>query len=271
MHNASAPTTDERFQKVDNYRSEDGLAVRQGLYAYKTPDYDLPGVVTSNITGRPKRVLDVGCGNGRYTGRLREAFPDAEVIGVDLASGILETVPEPTVVADVAELPFEDSSADVVLAMHMLYHVPDIPAALEELRRVLAPGGVLFVSTLASDDKQEYHPIWCEAGKTALGTEVRQALSVVVERFSLETAQSMLAERFASVVLHDLPGVIELPEPGPLVAAFRSEADFTALAPEDFERLMEAIERQLEDHFAKHDLLRITSHSGILECRDAKR
>jgi SAM-dependent methyltransferase len=266
----SGPTTDERFQKVDNYRSGDGLAVRQGLYDYKTPDYDLPGVVIANIAGQPGRVLDVGCGNGRYTARLREAFPGAEVIGVDLAPGILETVPDPTVVADVADLPFADGSADVVLAMHMLYHVPDIPAALDELERVLAPGGVLFVSTLAADDKREYAPIWREAARTALGTEVRKALSVVIDRFSLERAETMLSERFGSVVLHDLPGVITVPEPGPLMAAFRSERDFTALASADFDRLMGAIERRLEEHFAAHDMLRITSHSGILECRDAK-
>jgi SAM-dependent methyltransferase len=263
-------TTDERFQKVDNYRSEDGLAVRQGLYAYKTPDHDLPGVVVARLSGEPKRILDVGCGNGRYTTRLREAFPGAEVIGVDLASGILETVPEPTVVADVADLPFEDGSADVVLAMHMLYHVPDIPAALDELRRVLAPGGVLFVSTLASDDKHEYEPLWRDAAKAVLGTDLRLARSVIVDRFSLEIAESLVSERFGSVELHDLPGVIELPEPGPLMAAFRSEEDFFALSPEDFGRLMDEIERRLEAHFAGGEVLRITSHSGILECRDAK-
>ncbi|GAA2146170.1 class I SAM-dependent methyltransferase [Glycomyces algeriensis] len=264
-------TTDERFQKVDNYRSEDGLAVRQGLYAYKTPDYDLPGVVVSRVSGEPGRVLDVGCGNGRYTARLREAFPGAEVIGVDLASGILETVPEPTVVADVAELPFADGSADVVLAMHMLYHVPDIAAALDELQRVLAPGGTLFVSTLASDDKLEYEPLWREAAKAVLGTDLRLARSVLVDRFSLEIAQAMVSERFASVVLHDLPGVIELPEPGPLMAAFRSEEDFFALSSGEFGRLMEEIERRLEAYFAGGEVLRITSHAGILECREVKR
>ena len=50
--------------------------------------------------------------------------------------------------------------------------------------------------------------------------------------------------------------MIELPEPGPLMAAFRSEVDFTALSPDDFGRVMGAIERQLEEHFTKHDLLR---------------
>ncbi|MBO3732190.1 class I SAM-dependent methyltransferase [Glycomyces niveus] len=263
-------TTDERFQKVDNYRSEDGLAARQGLYQYKTPDYDLPGVVVSRVGQQPGRVLDVGCGNGRYTGRLRESFPGAEVIGVDLAEGILAAVPEPTVVADVAELPFEDGSAEVVLAMHMLYHVPDIPAALDELQRVLAPDGVLFVSTLAADDKQEYVPIWQDAAREVLGGEVRMALTSLLERFSLETAESMLAERFETVALHDLPGVIEVPEPGPLMAAFRSEEDFIGLPPGDFERLMGAIEQRLEAHFADHEVLRVTSRSGILECRGAK-
>lgn len=270
MQHASGQTTDERFQKVENYRNEDGLAVRQGLYDYKTPEYDLPGIVIAHLTGSPQRVLDIGCGNGRYTRRLREAFPGAEVIGVDLAEGILATVPEPTVAADIIDLPFADGSADVVLAMHMLYHVPDIPAALDELQRVLAPGGVLFVSTIASDDKHEYEPIWQAAAEAALGTEVRLARSVLIDRFSLETAEAMMAERFASVVLHDLPGVIELPEPGPLMAAFRSEEDFFALSPGDFGRLMDAIERRLDDHFAAHDLLRITSHGGILECRDPK-
>ncbi|MEU5153580.1 class I SAM-dependent methyltransferase [Glycomyces sp. NPDC021274] len=271
MQHASGQTTDERFQKVDNYRDEAGLAVRQGLYAYKTPDYDLPGVVISRLAGRPKRVLDVGCGNGRYTTRLRESFPGAEVIGVDLAPGILESVPEPTVAADVADLPFEDGSADVVLAMHMLYHVPDIAAALDELQRVLAPGGVLFISTLASDDKVEYEPLWQEAARAVLGTELRLPRSVLIERFSLEIAESMVTERFGSVELHDLPGVIELPEPGPLMAAFRSEEDFFALSPGDFGRLMDEIERRLEARFAGGGVLRITSRSGILECRDAKR
>jgi hypothetical protein len=94
---------------------------------------------------------------------------------------------------------------------------------------------------------------------------------VLVDRFSLEIAESMMSERFASVALHDLPGVIELPEPGPLMAAFRSEEDFFALSSEEFGRLMDEIERRLEAYFAGGEVLRISSHGGILECRELKR
>jgi ubiquinone/menaquinone biosynthesis C-methylase UbiE len=49
--------------------------------------------------------------------------------------------------ADVAVLPVRDGVFDVVLAVHMLYHVPDRKAAVRELRRVLAPGGVCIAVT----------------------------------------------------------------------------------------------------------------------------
>src|SRR5690606_28769951 len=118
-----------------------------------------------------------------------------------------------TVAADVCELPFETGSADAVLAMHMLYHVPELETALDELERVLAPDGTLFVSTLASDDRPESTALWREAARAVLGTDVRDGMHVVQGHFPLEQAETMLSGRFASVRLHDFPGVIDLPEP----------------------------------------------------------
>jgi len=46
---------------------------------------------------------------------------------------------------DVQAIPYNDASFDVVIANHMLYHVPDLPKALAEIRRVLRPGGLLHV------------------------------------------------------------------------------------------------------------------------------
>ena len=53
-------------------------------------------------------------------------------------------------VADAMDLPFEDASFDAVVAMWMLYHVPDLDVALAEVRRVLRPGG-LFVAVTNGD------------------------------------------------------------------------------------------------------------------------
>ena len=77
--------------------------------------------------------LNLGCG----------AYPAAGWVNVDLH----DDGPRPDVVADLADLPFDDGSAEAVYAGHVLEHIAldNIPAALAEINRVLAPGGVLMV------------------------------------------------------------------------------------------------------------------------------
>ncbi|WP_199044552.1 class I SAM-dependent methyltransferase [Glycomyces salinus] len=256
-----------KFQQGENYRNPDNLRSRQSLYEYKRPQRDIQGFVAERVSGTPARILDVGCGNGSYVLRLREAFPEAEVVGIDKSAGVLDELAEPTVVADVVDLPFETGSADVVLAMHMLYHVPDIEKALDELVRVLSPGGVLFVSTIAADDKREYADLIVEAGREALGVDIDNPLGPALDNFTLERAEEFLSARFESVEVHHLDGVVELPEPDPLLAFHRSMSSFTELVEADFERVMDRIATRLETHFQTHDLFTITSHPGILECR----
>lgn len=78
----------------------------------------------------PLRIVDIGCGGQKQY---------AEAVGLDLRPG-----DQIDVVADlVAGLPLRDASVDRVFAVHVLEHLPDVVAALNELHRVLAPGGVL--------------------------------------------------------------------------------------------------------------------------------
>ncbi len=99
------------------------------------------------------RVLDVGCGDGVFTMLLAQA--GARVIGVDVAHGAIARARardpqlDVRVVAEDAELPFETDAFDVVWAGEVLEHVLDTGQLATEIRRVLAPGGVLLLTTPA--------------------------------------------------------------------------------------------------------------------------
>lgn len=100
---------------------------------------------------RPPRVLDAGCGEGRFAAALASA--GAEVIAVDVAAEAVRRARERHPQLDVrltepeAELTLADSSFDVVWAGETIEHVADTPGWLSELRRVLRSGGVLLLST----------------------------------------------------------------------------------------------------------------------------
>jgi ubiquinone/menaquinone biosynthesis C-methylase UbiE len=96
-----------------------------------------------------ERVLDLGCGAGRFVAALREA--GAEPVGVELADAALErarrNVPgaDFRLVAD-GSLPLGHGEIDLVWCSEVLEHVPDTIALLTEVRRVLKPGGRLLVT-----------------------------------------------------------------------------------------------------------------------------
>ncbi len=107
-----------------------------------------------------ERVLDVACGTGVIT-RAAAASVGASgaVTGVDVAPDMIDVaksaipadgVPVEWHVADAAALPLPDAAYDVVVCQMGLMFMEDQPAALREMRRVLAPGGRIVVNTPGS-------------------------------------------------------------------------------------------------------------------------
>ena len=118
--------------------------------AAKTParfayDRDMPRLLASvrPRTG-PVDVLDAGCGDGRYAAW----FPGDRYAGIDLGDNLPASTPEQVFLkASVLATPFENARFDLILCSLMIEHIPDVPAAIGELHRVLKPGGVLVLST----------------------------------------------------------------------------------------------------------------------------
>jgi ubiquinone/menaquinone biosynthesis C-methylase UbiE len=92
-------------------------------------------------------VLDLGCGHGHYA-RLARALGASRVLALDGAEPMAAAAPAPAGVADAARLPLRDGSFDVVVAALLLSFVPDRPALLAEIARVLRPAGALVASDL---------------------------------------------------------------------------------------------------------------------------
>ena len=102
--------------------------------------------------GRLGRVLDLGCGDGRLTAELDAA----ELTAADVSPVALERarsrLPDARVVElePDAPLPFGDGEFDLVLCAETVEHVRDVQLLLSEVRRVLAPGGGLALTTPAA-------------------------------------------------------------------------------------------------------------------------
>jgi ubiquinone/menaquinone biosynthesis C-methylase UbiE len=103
---------------------------------------------------RPLKMLDVGCGTGMFASRVRAALPRVEVCGVDLVSEMLlkgqprwrlhrgHVFP---VKGDSERLPFGSATFDVVTCANSFHHYPRQDRAVDEMRRVLRPGGRLMI------------------------------------------------------------------------------------------------------------------------------
>ena len=120
----------------------------------------------------PRVVLDLGCGPGRGSIALRKLYPQASIIALDFAPGMLReagrrmheaNVHCESVCADAMRLPFADGSADLIFSNLMLQWCEPLRIVFAEVRRVLKPGGLFLFSTFGPDTLKELREAWSAA------------------------------------------------------------------------------------------------------------
>lgn len=121
------------------------------------------------------RVLDLGCGTGWASRRMARVVPQGEVVGIDVADEMLRRaeqassgVPNVRYLWGSAEsIPSADNSFDKVLSVESFYYYADQGKALDELRRVITPGGRLFILINLYRDNH-YSLLWVDELKVSV-------------------------------------------------------------------------------------------------------
>jgi SAM-dependent methyltransferase len=201
------------------------LANRMNIHSYLPAGTDIVAWDIGQLDWHGVRdVADVGCGTGRHLARLKGQ--DLRIIGVDPSIGALRRAAAETngrgvtfITGDVAHLPIADDSADVVLAMHMLYNVDDIDQGLVEIRRVLRPGGRLLATTSSPYHLAEFGKLY-EQSVRALCTDLPAGWhsgEPRLRRFDLDTGLPVLRRHFCEVDRRDLTLPLIYPEGEPVI------------------------------------------------------
>ena len=213
-------------------------------------------------------VLELGCGPGTLWAKNRDRIdPSWRLTLSDFSSGMVGVARQ--TLADVGEsfqfacidaqaIPFADAGFDVVIANHMLYHVPDRERALREIRRALRLGGVLYAATNGHAHLRELDDL-----AATVGYDHEMILSAM--EFGLETGRAQLERFFVEVAIARYEDGLVVTQPEPLmdyIASMSTARSFDASA-------LATVRAHVESVIAAEGAFRITKNSGLFTARHA--
>lgn len=273
MTDSHAPT-DHDVITQHAYATDEHLAVRIRTHEQFTrPEIDFPAWVLDKIPWRgDEHVLDVGAGSGNYFALVCKRVPNGKIVAGDLSFGMTVRAKEhpcatqiPVMCLDALKLPFANNSFDVVLANHMLYHVSSIRDALNEIKRVLRPGGCLVAATNSEDTLEEFDTL-ARRACTLLGYP-RQHFRQAHANFSLENGTGMLARHFRAVARYDIPSTLHFPTVEPVLEFLNSIRPLGVFQlPKDvvWDDFIDVIEKQIRRLIRRDGELRVRKLAGAL-------
>ncbi|GCE48994.1 class I SAM-dependent methyltransferase [Thermosporothrix hazakensis] len=266
---------DQKYLLTKQYCNGSKLNARIQLHTrFSQNKYNFHRWIFDHLKLEPESaILELGCGTGQlWTNNLDRLNPSWHITLSDFSVGMLQETQQNLQgkerlftfrIIDAQSIPFADQSLDVVIANHMLYHVPNRARALHEICRVLKPNGTLYAAT---------------SGKGYL-LEIRQLLQLVGatdtdlfgnesgDGFTLESGYKELAHYFHEVTGDGYRDQLVVTETEPLLNYILSGATGETLTPEQKTKLQQIIAKEI----AQKGALRIQKPTGLLIAHSPKR
>jgi ubiquinone/menaquinone biosynthesis C-methylase UbiE len=261
--------TDPTYLKSDQYRNADNLNARIAIHErFSTnPRGWFPWMwdVLAKLPAEAK-VLELGCGSGALWMACPERIPAGWSITIsDFSAGMLDSAWRNLVTLgrglkfeqiDAQAIPYPDETFDIVIANHMLYHVPDRPKALSEIRRVLLPGGYFVATTVGEAHLKELNG-WLRRADPDY--DVARPTSA----FNLGSGAAQLEAFFGQVTMSRYPDTLRVTDVDLLMAYIRSFPK----ASEFSEATMADLRREMDAEMQAKGEIFVTKDSGLFLAR----
>jgi ubiquinone/menaquinone biosynthesis C-methylase UbiE len=258
---------DQHYLKTDQYQDASNLDARVVIHQrFSTNSYGWFQWVFDTLLKSPgnARILELGCGHGLLWKENADRIPAGWNITLsDLSSGMLDAAWRNLVVTgrtfqfkeiDAQSIPFENESFDAVIANHMLFHVPDRPRAVSEMKRVLKPGG-RFIATTVGENHMKEMMSWY---RRVHASKIWESFA---NPFTLENGLDQLKPYFPQVTLARYEDNLEVTEIEPIMAYIRSGMRVSELSEEELTSLSLDLQKELEEK----GMISISKDSGMFE------
>jgi len=256
---------DQAYLRTDQYRDASNLNARINLHArFSENPQGWFAWVFDTLEALPAQahVLELGCGAGSMWSACAERIPAGWSITLsDFSTGMLQAAWRNLVVVgrgfkfeqiDAQAIPYADESFEIVIANHMLYHVPDSQKALAEIRRVLKPNGRLVASTIGANHLKEMS-VWLQRIGSVMD------FSAETNPFTLENGAEQLAPFFSQVETRRYADNLHIRETQPLLDYLRSSIRAGDAASE---ALLE-LRGELEGELSRKGEIFVSKDSGL--------
>ncbi len=230
-----AKITDQTYLQNKQYQNASNLNARFQLHArYSTNHYGWYRWLFDRFEFPSQaRILELGCGSAQLWVENIDRIPkEWDITLSDFSPGMVAAAQKNLAglphqftfeIADAQSIPYDDQNIDVVIANHMLYHVPDKVKAFSEMHRVLKVGGRFYATTVGYSHMQELDE---------LVLSFNPKIELIFARpdsqsFILENGAAQLEQWFSNVTCHYYNDALVITEVEPLVNYILSTAIFT--------------------------------------------
>ncbi|WP_252234922.1 methyltransferase domain-containing protein [Clostridium sp. ZS1] len=252
----------------EQYNSDENLNLRTNLHSYNINkiDWDKWCFQKMNLI-KCSKILELGCGVGKLWIKNQNFIDkNSEIILSDFSTNMLKCAKNNLKNLDykfnykkinAEDIPYDDESFDVVIAEHMLYFVTDIEKALSEIKRVLKPNGIFYVTTNSCNSMIELNKL---AEKFDPNLDINN--NGLSSRFDLENGEKMLKKYFNNIELDILEGKIIVDKADPVVSYKASTIQGNSILVGE---KREEFTKYLEKYIEENKNIEITTKAGIFK------